>query len=294
MTRTTKHRTRTRRVILPAIAAVLCAGCGIKEGYAPATVPVYTGQAAAVASPAAADSLTVVSWNIQYAEGVERALAELRASPRLAAADVILLQEMDREGVAFLADSLGLHYAYGPAAVHPHHAKLFGNAVLSRRPIISSDVLVLPHPTPLTGHNRIAVAADIDLGGGSRLRAVSVHTATMVVELDKRIEQAAATLDSMGGPGPVVVGGDFNTVSDWGVTLLRRVARRAGFTHLRLPPGPTIANRFKKLPGSESVLDHVMVRGLAAGSRGVDRTTTASDHYPVWAVVARPRPPVER
>jgi endonuclease/exonuclease/phosphatase family metal-dependent hydrolase len=42
------------------------------------------------------------------------------------------------------------------------------------------------------------------------------------------------------------------------------------------------------------VLDHVLVRGLAAGARGVVRTATASDHYPVWAVVARPAAPVGR
>ena len=265
MTRVTQTGTRATTAILPVVVALCAVGCGLKQGYAPATVPVYTGQtdAAAAPAPAVADSLTVVSWNIQYAESVDRALAELRASPRLAAADVILLQEMDREGVERIARGLGMDYVYGPAAVHPHHARLFGNAVLSRWPIVSHDVLVLPHNTPVTGHQRIAVAADLDLGDGVVLRAISVHTATMVVDQEKRVDQAAATLDSLGGAQPVVVAGDFNTVSDWEVTLLRRVARGAGFTHLRLPPGPTIANRYKKLPGSESVLDHVLVRGVA-------------------------------
>lgn len=196
---------------------------------------------------------------------------------------------MDRQGVADLADSLGLHYAYSPASVHPHHSRLFGNAVLSRHPITGWRGRVLPHGTPLTGHHRIALAADIDLGRGVILRAVSVHTATVLVDQQKRLEQATAVLDSLGGAGPAVVGGDFNTVSDWEVTLLRRVARAAGFAHLRLPPGPTIAGSIRRLPGSRSVLDHVFVRGLAAGATGVVRTTTASDHYPVWAVLARPR-----
>ncbi len=282
--------------ILPLLAAVvlLGAGCAGQTGYAPEAVPVYSGDPQQVAPAAAGDSLTVVSWNIQFGEKLDLALAELRAYPRLAAADVLLVQEMERAGVAALADSLGLHYVYGLAAVHPHHAKLFGNAVLSRWPIVAHESLVLPNDTPLTGHHRIAVAADIDLGGGVLLRAISVHTATMIVGQEQRLEQATATLDSLGGRGPVVVAGDFNTVSDWEVTLLRRVARRAGFTHLRLPPGPTIANRYKKLPGSDSVLDHVMVRGLAAGSRGVERAAVASDHFPVWAVIARPAPPVGR
>jgi len=292
----TKGKALGGRAIPPllAVAVLLGAGCAVNTGYAPTAVPVYTGGPQPAAPTAAGDSLTVVTWNIQYGEKLDLAIAELRAHPRLAAADILLVQEMERAGVAALADSLGLHYVYGLAAVHPHHAKLFGNAVLSRWPIVAHESLVLPNDTPLTGHHRIAVAADIDLGGGVQLRAISVHTATMVVDLEKRLEQAAATLDSLGGDGPVVVAGDFNTVSDWEVTLLRRVARRAGFTHLRLPPGPTIANRYKRLPGSESVLDHVMVRDLAAGSRGVERTTTASDHYPVWAVIARPAAPLER
>lgn len=278
-------------LILAPLAAMAAGGCGIKEGYAPPEVPVYTGPADAAIRPstAAGDSLVVVSWNIQYGERMDVALAELRAHPRLASADIILLQEMDRQGVADLADSLGLHYAYSPAAVHPHHGKLFGNAVLSRHPITGWQGRILPHGTPLTGHHRIALAADLDLGGGVTLRAVSVHTATMVVDQQKRLEQATAVLDSLVGTGPAVVGGDFNTVSDWEVTLLRRVGRAAGFTHLRLPPGPTIANTVRRLPGSRSMLDHLFVRGLASGSTGVARTTGASDHYPVWAVLARPR-----
>ncbi|MBE0566016.1 MAG: endonuclease/exonuclease/phosphatase family protein [Krumholzibacteria bacterium] len=285
---------RRHALLLPGALALLAAGCGTTTGYAPETAPVYHGRPSRPAPAAVADSLTIVAWNIQYGEDVPGALAELRAHPRLAVADVILLQEMGRDGVAALAESLGLHWVYGLASIHPHHAKPFGNAVLARWPLTAPEPLTLPHPTPVTGHRRIAVAADVELGEGTVLRAVSVHTATMLVDQDKRIEQAAAVLDSLGGSGPVIVGGDFNTVSDWEVTLLRRVARRAGFRHLWLPPGPTIANRYLKLPGQAAVLDHVLVRDLEAGARGVVRTATASDHYPVWAVVARPGAPVGR
>lgn len=280
--------------LLPAALALLAAGCGLGTGYAPEVVPVHHGRASRPAPAVAGDSLTVVSWNIQYGEDLDVALAELRSHPRLAAADVLLLQEMDRAGVAALAESLGLHWVYGLAAVHPHHARPFGNAVLARRPLTALPPLELPHRTPVTGHRRIAVAADVDLGGGAVLRAVSVHTATVIVAQDKRLAQAAAVLAGVEGAGPAVVAGDFNTVSDWEVTLLRRAARRAGFTHLRLPGGATYAAGHRRLPAGGMVLDHVLVRGLAAGARGVVRTATASDHYPVWAVVARPAAPVGR
>lgn len=269
-------------------AAWWCAGCGLLAGYAPEEVPVHRGRAAAVQS-VVPDSLRVVSWNIQYGEAVETALEELQAHPRLADPDLLLVQELDPAGAALLADSLGLDYVYRPASVHPHHARLFGNAVLSRWPIVDHGLEILPHPSPGSGHRRIAVSATVDLGARGELVAVSVHTATVIMEPDKRLAQAAAVFDSLGlDDRPAVVAGDFNTVSDYDATLLRRMGRKLGFEYVRLPAGPTVESGLGKLSGQQLVLDHILVRGLAPGARGVVRSTTASDHYPVWAVVALP------
>ena len=259
----------------------------MKTGYAPSQVTVHRG-AALVPSPALGDSIRVVSWNIQYGEDVEQAVGEIRANPELAVADIILLQEMGPDGARHLAEELGMHHIYGAAAVHPHHKKLFGNAVLSKWPIIGDQVLILPHETLLTGHRRIAVAADLDLGGRT-VRAISIHTATVVMDQDRRIDQAKAARDSLGGfDGPVIIGGDFNTVSDYDVTLLRRTMRRLRLKTVRLPEGPTIANKYKKLPGSVPVLDHIFCKDFEPGSRGVAGETLASDHYPISAVLAVP------
>ena len=273
------------------IAAILClvalAGCGLKTGYAPAEVTVHRGAAPAPV-PAPRDSIRVVSWNIQYGENVVEAISEIQANDDLAAADIILLQEMGPEGVRHIAEELGMHHIYGAAAVHPHHKKLFGNAVLSRWPIIGDQVLILPHETILTGHRRIAVAADIDLGE-TTMRAISIHTATVVMNQDNRIDQAKAVRDTLGGfEGPVILGGDFNTISEYEGTLLRQVMRRLRLKPVRLPEGPTIANKYKKVPGSVPVLDHIFCKEFVPGSRGVDRTALASDHYPIWAVLAVP------
>ncbi len=275
---------RVRAAVVLAVALGVISGCGLHTGYAPTEIPTHRGRGVA-SSPARVDSLTVVSWNIQYGEDIDQALAELGADSRLAAADILLLQEMDPTGSARLAQALGFHFVHGSASVHPHHGRLFGNAVLSRWPIVDDQVLILPHETLLTGHRRIAVAADIDLGAGQVLRAVSIHTATMVMDQDKRLAQARAASDSLGGlHGRTIIGGDFNTVSAYEVTRLRQVMRRLGQTVVRLPAGPTIGNRFKKLPGSVPVLDHFFCRGLTPGATGVAREPTASDHYPIWAV----------
>jgi endonuclease/exonuclease/phosphatase family metal-dependent hydrolase len=273
------------------LTAILCLilliGCGVKTGYAPSQVTVHRS-AALVPSPALGDSIRVVSWNIQYGEDVEQAVQEIRSNPDLAAADIILLQEMGPEGARHMAEELGMHHIYGAAAVHPHHKKLFGNAVLSRWPIINDQVLILPHETLLTGHRRIAVAADLDLGGRT-VRAISIHTATVVMDQDRRIDQAKAVRDSLGGfDGPVILGGDFNTISEYEVTLLGQVMRRLRLKPVRLPEGPTIANKYKKVPGSTPVLDHFFCKEFVAGSRGVARSALASDHYPIWTVLAVP------
>ena len=219
-----------------------------------------------------------------------KAIGEIRANPDLAAADIILLQEMGPGGVRHMAEELGMHHIYGAAAVHPHHKKLFGNAVLSRWPIVNDQVLILPHETILTGHRRIAVAADIDMGGWM-MRAISIHTATVVMNQDNRIDQAKAVRDSLGDfDGPVILGGDFNTVSEYEVTLLRQTMRRLRLKPVRLPEGPTIANKYKKVPGSVPVLDHFFRKGFVPGSRGISSETLASDHYPIWATLAAPPP----
>ncbi|MDX2472226.1 MAG: endonuclease/exonuclease/phosphatase family protein [Candidatus Krumholzibacteria bacterium] len=270
-------------LLLVAVLVVL-AGCGLQTGYTPDKIPVHRGQGLAE-HLAPVDSLTVVSWNIQYGRNVDLAVSEMQANPRLAAADIVLLQEMDPVGSERVAKALGFYFVHGSAYVHPKHKRLFGNAVLSRWPIVNDQVLILPHETLLTGHRRIAVAADIDLGEGRTVRAISLHTSTMIMEQDKRIAQARAVGDSLGGLQELmVIGGDFNTVSVYEVNRLRQTMRRLGLQSARLPSGPTISNRFKKLPGSTPVLDHLFSHGLEATDTGVDRTTTASDHYPIWAV----------
>lgn len=275
---------RVPGIALGLIVATVLTGCGIQLGYAPKEVTVHRGRGAATA-PATLDSLRVVSWNIQYSQQVPLALQEIRSDPRLAGADIFLLQEMDPEASRALAEALGFYYVDGSASVHPHNKRLFGNAVLSRWPIVSDRVLVLPHTTLLTGHRRIALAAEIDLGAGRTLRAISVHTATMIMDQADRFEQARALADSLGvGADLTLIGGDFNTVSAYEATRLRQIMRRVGLGAVRLPPGPTIRNRYRKLPGSTPVLDHLFVRGLTRGAAGVARQTKASDHYPVWAV----------
>lgn len=239
-------------------------------------------------SGAVPDSIVVVSYNIEYADDIDGAIADLGGDPQLAAADILLLQEMDADGTERLARTLGCNYVYWPAFVHRHHGRVFGTAVLSRWPIVGQDAVVLPHANPVDGHRRLAAAADIVIDNRV-LRAVSVHLSTVVVDLEKRLQQIDVIIDSLQTvAGPVIIGGDFNSATDYEGTLFRRSMRKAGYREARLPAGRTASGGPLDWVGYDFVLDYIFSRDLQALETGIVRSTTASDHYPVWAVFRWP------
>jgi endonuclease/exonuclease/phosphatase family metal-dependent hydrolase len=232
------------------------------------------------ASPAAIASATdaalrVVTFNIKHAREIDRAITVLQ-SDSLRGADVLALQEMDEAGVERIARALGFGYAYYPAIIHPADGKYFGPAILSRWPIERSWKVLLPHRGWGRGQRRTATAAVVR-ARGLRLLVYAVHLETMVRLSDaKRWDQARTVIrDAAGFPGPVVIAGDFNS---YGIGALMR---REGFTWATEWVGPTI---------SVLSLDHIFARGMAlsdpASAGAVREVGGASDHRPVWAVLA--------
>jgi endonuclease/exonuclease/phosphatase family metal-dependent hydrolase len=152
----------------------------------------------------------LASFNIEFADEVELAIQEIGQSPELNAAAVVLLQEMDADGTDAVARELGYNYVYYPGSVN--HGQDFGNAVLSRWPIVADEKLILPHRNPTNGRIRIAVSATLDTPSGSVV-AFSVHTETPWLGPRARLDQARAIVaDAEQFTEPVVIGGDFNTL----------------------------------------------------------------------------------
>jgi len=276
----------TLRTLLLALLVILLA-CSIDREFRPGPehVVMDTGEV----SPGLADSLLVVSYNIQYGEDVDLAIADLHAAG-LDRPDILLLQEMTPAGVESIAQALGLNHVYHPAAVHPHHSRLFGNAILSPWPITDTRILVLPHPHPLSGHRRIAASCDLVIAGRP-VRAISLHLATAIVAAQQRFEQAVAVVDSLVTPwnGPVVIGGDFNTAAPNDIINIRkRYRRQARLLPVRLPPDCTVRWHHWRVLGVGCKLDHLFLRGLEAGSSGLEQEATASDHFPIWARLGWP------
>lgn len=267
------------------VLTLLLAGCSSQTAFVPGSAHLTTSEAPlATAARSAPDSLIVVTYNIRHGEELDAALADLRALAP-GGADVVLLQEMDPAGAAWLAQQLGCGHVYAPASVHPRHDRLFGNAVLSRWPVTGQRVVVLPHGSPLYGLRRIAVAADLDVAGRP-VRAISAHLASAFLPQAERLDQLSAVLDSLvaGWDGAVVLGGDLNTSTPDDRFRFHRRLRAAG---LRTVPAtdPTAHWQPTRLWGLGEVLDHVYVRGLVPGAPTVGRAATASDHWPLRVTV---------
>jgi endonuclease/exonuclease/phosphatase family metal-dependent hydrolase len=261
-----------RRLAAPLLIAVLAstAGCAPARNYLDRSGPRYVGDAAVSAH---SENLKVVTFNIRYAREIGRAIDLLRSNPALRHADIVALQEMDREGVERIAAALGLAYVYYPAAVHPAGRKDFGNAVLVRGRIEEDGKLLLPHPGRFGGMQRIAVRVTARVAG-ERVRIYSTHLGTpKEVSASARADQVAAIVqDALSADGPVVVAGDFNNRGG-----VAEAFQRAGFTWLTRDVGRTI--------GLFS-WDHVFVRGLPPGPArrsGAADSRGASDHRAVWA-----------
>jgi endonuclease/exonuclease/phosphatase family metal-dependent hydrolase len=210
---------------------------------------------------------------------VSRAVAALAGHPDLRDADVVVLQEMSAPGVAKIAEALRMNSVYFPASRQPRGGPDWGNAILSPWPLDQARKVLLPHVAFGSRRGRTATVARVHLPGGP-VRAYSVHLGSPLgTREDSRRDQARVILaDAEGSPDPLVVAGDFNS-QGLGVMFLER-----GYCWPTRHVGPTI--------GRVS-FDHVFGRGVCrpedAPRAGVAREIEdASDHRPVWALLAGP------
>jgi endonuclease/exonuclease/phosphatase family metal-dependent hydrolase len=257
-----------------ALFAVLAASCAGPLNFRDASGPRYTG--CCVPPAAMGDSLRVVTFNIQYALNVERAVTLFERTPELRDADVVFLQEMDVVGTRQFAHALGYNYVYYPATVHPKTGRPFGDAILARWPIEDDKKILLPHLGRFGKTQRIAVAGTIRVDGRA-IRLYSVHLATGVESRKgwkaDQTRAIAADADTARADA-VIIGGDFNSekagkaLYDDGYAWVSR----------GLPP---TAEMF--------LIDHVFLRGVdltRPDARGViEDNLGASDHKPLWVTV---------
>lgn len=250
-------------------------GCRTGRNYPDSDGPRYAGAPTdSVGTRASVDTLRIVSFNVEFSRRVDSAIVVLSSDTALRGADVVLLQEMTADASKRIAEALGVWYVYYPAILHTRATRQFGNAVLSRWPIVEDAKIILPHPSRYAGTQRTATAATIRIGA-TLVRLYSTHLGTPLdISASARRDQLRAIVHDAERYERVVIGGDLNSES------VGRVVRESGYSWpTELGPRTTTLGRW----------DHIFLKGLrsrdtlAAGTVLDARAT--SDHLPVWAIV---------
>jgi endonuclease/exonuclease/phosphatase family metal-dependent hydrolase len=168
--------------------------------------------AESTSGPEPDDAVAVVSFNIHHGAGVDGNvdLDRVANAIRPTGADIVGLQEVDRhfdqrsqyqDQVDELAELLDMHSAFGAAIDLDPPAgstsrRQYGNAVLSRYPIVSYTAT--PLPTGDASEPRTALTATIDAPGGP-LEVVVSHFS---VDPDQERQDQAAMLAQLIGDTP--------------------------------------------------------------------------------------------
>lgn len=135
-------------------------------------------------------------------------------------ADIVGLQEIRDEGESeeyeaqakILAERLGFYY-YFAKAIDDNGPNPYGNAIISRYPILSAQTLLIPDPEPRAEESdwyetRCILKAKIDVGKG--LNMLITHFGVMPDEQVNAAQTVATMLPSERG----VLMGDFNVEPD--------------------------------------------------------------------------------
>jgi endonuclease/exonuclease/phosphatase family metal-dependent hydrolase len=237
-------------------------------------------------------SIKVVSFNIEFAQQMDKALELLQKEP-LMNADVLLLQEMDEEGTELLAKKLKMNYAYYPAIYHPKYGQNVGNAILTKWDIKESQKIKLPHPStypaPLEGKNYIfrktATVASIDIRG-ELITFVSTHSAAFNTTQKRReFADAIAAHFHDTDISCAVVGGDFNSLGSADISATVGSFLALDFLWASQFMGMTISKKkpiLNAVPKAAFQLDHLFIKGMCVNDFGKVDQQGVSDHLPIW------------
>lgn len=249
------------------------------QNYIEKDYPFYSGNYAP-GSLQPVETLTVVSYNIWFGEKSDQALLELREIESQGALDIILLQEMDEHGTRKIARGLQLNYVYFPAAIEPTYDNNFGNAILSRWPILDPHKLILPHRSLSNRMNRPATRATIQIHG-MEILVYSTHTESIFTLPQFRVDQYTSILNDIDANAEfVIVGGDFNTFTQAAVNEIENSYQQAGLSRVSAEVGYTVDKY-----GIQLTPDHIFAKDFVIKETGKLTGATASDHLPIWVTI---------
>jgi len=240
---------------------------------------------------------------IRNLEIAARAFCDNRLLP---APDILALQEADkmtgRAGrvhvAARIAEEMQMRYVHVgaglPVGITPKEREWWlnfeehvaiddkgdiGIALLSRVPLEHAERIDLPwHACPW--RPRTAMAATIQMRGQT-LRLLNVHIDPHG-PLDNQHQQTEAVLErARQEEGPIVIMGDFNTLSKKKAIVTRKLMESHGYE----TPFPTDVPTWRGAGVVRFHADWIFGRGIKFKRWGVARPLNVSDHWPIWAEI---------
>ena len=236
-------------------------------------------------------TVRVLCYNIHYGQGNDGVYDLERLAAVIAAEkpDLVALQEVDvgvkRSGRVHQARRLGkltgMAVRYGPT--QHYEGGLYGNAVLTKLPILDVAIHPLPYTEPtdeLVTYPRGAIAVTVHGPDDKPLRFISTHFQHNVPE--DRVAEAKAINSLFAGDAdktPTILAGDMNSLPD---SEPMQVLLKCWTNAIDDPPSPTAPS---KAPRSR--IDYILYRPAShfrLSCTKVIEEPMASDHCPVFAI----------
>lgn len=239
------------------------------------------------------------------AQNIQKAATAFSDGARLPPPQILALQEADKETLRAgghnvareLAQMLRMDYALAVADVSPEEEHQAREWYLDFEEQISPTeegrsgvallynlLLAKPFRLELPWHKcawrpRLAIAATLNLG------AMNLHIFNSHIDphadISEQLEQHSAVLAHVeNSDEPVILLGDFNTLSRRSGVAMREFLEAKGFT----TPFVTGTATWRSGP-IRLHTDWIFVRGVKVKSFGVARRLSVSDHWPVWAEI---------
>lgn len=204
-----RQRLELRAYALPAFAVVLL--LAVSVGWA------TTVRDEPEPQPGDAATINVITYNIQSGFSRDNEW-DLEATARViedANADIVVLQEVSRgwlvtsgnDQLAWLGRRLDMPYVWGPASTDD----LWGNAVLSRFPVVSES---LTRYAATQNLKRSALTVGLEINDGFILTVVATHLDNPAGADGPRSAQLEQLVGILAIDRPTIVAGDFNMTPD--------------------------------------------------------------------------------
>ncbi len=215
-----------------------------------------------------ADHIVLYSWNI-YKQKLEKSIPEL--SYMLGKADIVLLQEA-RESETLMSMITSNEFK----AIHVVAFKdgYYANGVMTISKIAPLNYTAQKYSEPWIRFPKSGLISTYQLSNGQQLMVANFHAVNFSLGLKDFIRQLRTIFDILKKhPGPIVLGGDFNTWRKSRYLYIKRMIRELNLKEIDYP----IDQRTKVMG---KILDHIFIRGLKI-KEAKTYDISASDHNPI-------------